>query len=116
MIANVVPPKKGFPIPLLPKKKLKLSFVAKFGCVNDQETTTTLASHDDYRTFVTVAHDALDGIPDSHPACDVCPRGPLPGGIDPNPDGTLKDKGCGNKDKSTGQLGADVTTDVFIKQ
>jgi hypothetical protein len=42
---------------------------------------------------------------------------PLPGGGDPNPDPDkpLKDKGCGNKDKVTKQVGADVLTDVFMK-
>jgi len=47
----------------------------------------------------------------------VCPRGPLPNGVDLNPDPNkpIKDEGCGNKDKLTGLLGADVKTDVFIK-
>ena len=46
-----------------------------------------------------------------------CPRAPLPGGVDsnPDPDKPLKDKGCGNKDKVTKQVGADVLTDVVIK-
>ena len=50
-----------------------------------------------YRAHVN--HPTLDDNADTHPADDDCPRAPLPGGVDPNPDGKVKDKGCGSKDK-----------------
>src|SRR2546427_11980658 len=53
-----------------------------------------------------VTHAVLDGNVDTPPANDVCPRPPNP---------ATGDKGCGNKDKATDQLGADVKTDVFVK-
>lgn len=46
----------------------------------------------------------------------MCPHSaPPPFRLDPNPDGTLKDKGCGAK-KDDGTLGADVLVDVVDKR
>jgi hypothetical protein len=105
-----------FPITLKSKAKLKVLFNVTFTttCVPDLLQTTKTAAHNDYRYIATVHHDAIDGVADSHTACDVCPRGPLPGGVDPNPDGKLKDKGCGGKNPDK-TLGADVLTDVVVK-
>jgi hypothetical protein len=91
---------KKLPIELASKKKLKVTFNATISC-----------SATDYVVDAAVDHSALDGLPDSHPADDVCPRGALPGGVDPNPDGSVKDKGCGAK-LPDGTLGADVVIDV----
>jgi hypothetical protein len=38
----------------------------------------------------------------------------LPHGVDPNPDGKIKDNGCGGK-TVTGALGGDILTDVVLK-
>ena len=50
------------------------------------------ATPGDYSYTATVHHEAVDGKPDTHPDDDVCPRSALR--IDPNPDGTINDKGC----------------------
>ena len=111
----MVAPKTKFPITLASKKKLTVAFVANFNCANDPLATSKTAAHNDYRTVATVHHDALPGgAPDSHPEDDDCPHAALPGGIDPNPDGTIRDNGCGGKNPD-GTLGADVFTDVVRK-
>jgi hypothetical protein len=107
-----------FPLTLKSKGKLTVAFQVTFStnCVPDSLATTKTAPHNDYRYVATVHHTAIDSQSDSHPACDTCPRGPLPtvGNLDPYPDGKIKDKGCGGKwpDKT---LGADVLTDVVVK-
>jgi hypothetical protein len=107
-----------FPITLKPKAKLTVAFDVTFStnCVPDPMASTKTTTHNDYRYVATVHHEAIDGQPDSHPACDTCPRGPLStsGNFDPYPDGKVKDKGCGGK-KLDGTLGADVLTDVVVK-
>jgi hypothetical protein len=102
----MLPPKGTFPVTLLPKKKLTLTFTAAFDCANDQLAG---AGHEDFRSIASVHHNAIDGLADTHPADDNCPRAPLPGGTDPNPDPSkpLKDTGCAG--------GVEVKTDVFIK-
>jgi hypothetical protein len=105
-------PPNVVPRTLKPKQKLNVFFNVIFNCANNPDKG---AGREDFRYVATVHREALDGKADTHPECDVCPRPPLPGGVDPNPDGKVKDKGCGNKDKLTGQLGADVLTDVFMK-
>jgi hypothetical protein len=63
-----------------------------------------------------VDHSALDGQADTDPIDDVCPRSVTPPfRPDPNPDGKLKDKGCGVK-KSDGTFGADVLIDIVDKR
>jgi hypothetical protein len=71
----------------------------------------TYTCADTYRTVAQAIHTAVDGEVDTHAADDVCPRAPLPGGIDPNPDGSIKDKGCGAKNPD-GTIGGDVLTVV----
>lgn len=108
-------PPNVVPRTLKPKQKLNVFFNVIFDCANDPAKGP---GHEDFRYVARVNHVALDDQPDTHQECDVCPRPPLPGGVDPNPDPNkpLKDKGCGNKDKATGQLGADILTDVVVKQ
>jgi hypothetical protein len=79
----------GLPKTLKPKKTLTVVFDVPFNCANDPAKG---AGHEDYSYTVTVDHGALDDNPDTHPADDSCPRAAL--GIVPNPDGTIKDKGC----------------------
>ncbi len=106
---------------LKPKQKMNVFFDVTFdpaGCVPDPLKSTSTEDHTDFAYMAEIHHEALDGNADTHPECDTCPRGALPAGVDPNPDPNkpLKDKGCGNKDKTTRLLGAPVVTDVFIKQ
>jgi hypothetical protein len=102
-VVSVVPPKKGFPILLASKSKLTLQYNVTFDCVND---VVAGVGHEDYRYTVTVDPTALDSHSDTQPSNDVCPRPPNP---------AIGDKGCGNKDPVTKQLGVDVLTDVIMK-
>ena len=81
-------------------------------CVNDPARGS---GHEDYSYTAVVDHAALDGHADTHPQDDVCPRGPLsPSLFDPNPDGTIRDTGCGSK---VGKArGGPVLTDVSARQ
>jgi hypothetical protein len=83
------PPQKPLPLTLKSKKTLTAVFDVTFDCANDPAKG---AGHQDSRYTATVDHAALDGNPDTHPEADSCPRAAL--GIGPNPDGTIKDKGC----------------------
>jgi hypothetical protein len=72
--------------------------------------------HEDYRYMAMVNHSVLDGQSDTDTVDDVCPHSVAPPyRPDPNPDGTLKDKGCGKK-KADNTFGADVLTDVVDKR
>jgi hypothetical protein len=109
----ILPPR--FPITMPPKGTLKLTYRSTFACANDPLPSSRTEPHDDYRVIASVDHAALDGLADSHLIDDQCPRGPLPGLLDPFPDGSIKDKGCGGEDRSTGQLGADVRIDIVVR-
>lgn len=85
----LVPPKKGYPIVLAPKKKATLSVNVTFDCINDGVTGL---GHEDFRYTVALTTDDV-------PANDDCPRAPS---------GTDK-KGCGGKG------GTAVLTDVKSK-
>jgi hypothetical protein len=67
--------------------------------------------HEDFSWFARVNHEALDGKADTHPNCDVCPRAPV---AEPNPNGKIKDKGCGAV-AGRGLFGNPVLTDIFVK-
>ncbi len=112
-VATLIVGPPNNPKTLKPKQKMNIFFEVEF-TTNCIPNTAKGLGNEDYRYVATISHFALTSIADTHTNDDVCPR--LPQGIDPNPDGKLVDKGCGNKDKLTGQLGADVKTDVFIKQ
>jgi len=109
-------PQMDFPITLKPKKTFTVIFDVTFGCPNDPAMTTAKnPGHSDYRFTASVNHAALDGEPDSDPSDDACPRSVSPPFvIDPNPDGKIKDKGCGQK-KPDGTYGAEILTDVVVK-
>jgi hypothetical protein len=98
------------------KGKFKVFFDVTFNCANDAAMNTRLShGHEDFRYTAAVDHTVIDGHADTHTADDNCPRSVTPPyEVDPNPNGTIKDKGCGSP-KSDGTFGADVITDVFVK-
>jgi len=103
------------PLVVQPKKKVTVVFDVTFDCANDPSKSSTKdPGHEDFRYLATVNHAALDGQADIDPNDDICPRDMAPSGIDPYPDGTIKDSGCGNK-RPDRSLGADVLTDVVFK-
>jgi hypothetical protein len=108
--------KKKLPAVLKTKAKLAVVFTVGFDCANDPAKTTAKdPGHDDYTWTARVRHAALDGNADTHPADDGCPRSVTPPAeIDPNPNGKIKDKGCGAK-KPDATFGAPVVTDVAVK-
>jgi hypothetical protein len=113
--AALIPPASGFPIVLSSKKKLKLTFEAVFDCANDPAASSSRdPGHDDYTVVVTVDHAAFDGRADTHPEDDDCPHDALPGNAEPNPDGSLKDAGCGRR-KADGTFGAPILIDVRVR-
>jgi hypothetical protein len=105
-----------FPVTIKPKRKLTVTFAATFTCANDAaKSTDANPGHDDYSVTARVQRAALGGGPDTHPADDICPRSVTPPFvIDPNPDGTIKDKGCGKK-KADKTFGDPVLVDVIVK-
>jgi uncharacterized repeat protein (TIGR01451 family) len=105
------PPQRPLPVTLKPKQKFTVIYNVTYNCANDPQKGI---GHEDLRYLATVHHEAIDGQPDNHPVDDVCPHIALPGGVDPFPDGKIKDNGCGGKNPD-GTLGADVKTDVVVK-
>jgi hypothetical protein len=107
------PPQRALPVMIMPKQKFTAVFTVTFDCPNDPLKGP---GHEDYRYVATVHHEAIDGIPDSVPADDVCPRSPAVAAtsIYPTGGGAIVDKGCGAK-TTGGPLGAPVTTDVTMK-
>jgi hypothetical protein len=107
---------KKLPITLKPKKKLKLTFLATFNCATDPAKSTKKdPGHEDFELTGSVDRSVIDGKADIHPQDDGCPRSVTPPyEIDPFPDGTIKDKGCGAK-KADGTFGDPVLIDVFVK-
>jgi hypothetical protein len=108
-VFHMGPPQRALPLTLKPRQKLNLFFDVTFDCAVDPAKG---AGHQDYRYIASVHHEAIDGEADAHPECDVCPRVPV---AEPNPDGKLKDKGCGTR-LGVGTFGGSVLTDVLQKQ
>lgn len=104
---------KRMPITLKPKQSLTVDFAVTFDCANDMlANTATDSGHEDYRYSATVDLSALDGSADVHKADDSCPHSVKPPYmLDENPDGKIKDYGCGAK-KPDRTFGAAVTTDI----
>jgi hypothetical protein len=99
----------GGPRILVPGATLTVTFRVTYHCSTPLPKKGDL-SPADYTHTATVHHDALPGgLPDEHPADDVCPHAPL--GFDPNPPpfGTT-DKGCGAKKPP----GGPVTTNIIF--
>jgi uncharacterized repeat protein (TIGR01451 family) len=105
------PPQRPLPVTLKPKQKFTVIYNVTYDCANDPAKGE---GHEDLRYLAAVHHEAIDGLPDNHTPDDMCPHNALPGGIDPFPNGKIKDNGCGSK-KPDGTLGADVVTDVVVK-
>jgi hypothetical protein len=107
--------KSSYPISIASKASLTVNYNVPFDCVNDPlRTTPRGGNHNDYRYTALVNHAALDGEADTHTSDDACPRSVAPPyEIDPNPDGTIKDKGCGalKKDRTYGD---DIVTDIVV--
>lgn len=119
LTATVAGENVRFPLTLRSTAKLTVPFTLTFStdCVPDPaKSTKPEPGHEDYRLLADVNHAALDGQTDNDPVDDVCPRTVAPPfRTDPNPDGKLKDKGCGaKKDDST--FGAEVLIDVVEKR
>lgn len=114
-LTGVLVAPETFPITVLPKRRLTLTYNVAYNCANDRLPSSRTTAHDDYKIVAIVDHTALDNEADTHPVDDACPHGPLPGGFDPYPDGTIRDKGCGRRDRTTHLLGADVLVDVVMR-
>jgi uncharacterized repeat protein (TIGR01451 family) len=110
------PPQKKLPVILKPKQTLNVYFDVTFttNCVNDHlKSSKSDPGHADYRYHAAVHHEAIDGIPDTHPSDDTGPRSvQAPSELEPNPDGKIQDRGVGGL-KSDHTFGADVLTDVI---
>ena len=104
------------PIAIKSKAYLTVTFDAVFDCANDPAANTAKdQTHGDYVFTAHVDHRDLDDMMDTHPADDTCPRSVAPPFVvDPNPDGRIKDKGCGGK-KTDGTFGLPVGLDVVVK-
>ena len=117
LCANIVPqvlqrrPQRSLPLNLRPRQKLNVYFDVTFDCaVNSAKGL----GQEDFRYTAMVHHDSLETGADTHPECDVCPRPPLEGFRDPNPNGRIRDKGCGAP-VGDGTFGNDVLTDVVVR-
>jgi hypothetical protein len=106
------PKQKTLPVTIKSKGTFTVNFQVTFDCVVDPAlgTKDDPGGHADYVVHGSVDHSALDGHPDSHTIDDVCPRSAT--GIDPNPDGSIPDKGCGAKNPD-GTLGATMYVDLY---
>jgi hypothetical protein len=115
--APVLASPTNFPLTIASKGSLTVTYNVTFNCVNDASKTTTKDPlHNDYRFIATVSHAAIDGNADTHAFDDTCPRTVTPPYvIDPYPDGTIKDMGCGAK-KKDGTYGDDVATDIVVSK
>ncbi len=93
-------------------RSLTINFLVSFNCPGALPRSTPDPNPADYSFSAKVYHDVLDEVADTHPEDDTCPRGALPGLVDPwpPPKGTA-DKGCGARNPD-GTLGAPVTTNV----
>jgi hypothetical protein len=105
------PPQRRLPVNLRPKQKMNVYFEVTFDCAVNPAKGRGL---EDFRYVAQVFHSAIDGNADTHTECDVCPRPPLEGGVDPNPNGRIRDRGCGAP-AGGGTFGNDVLTDVFAR-
>jgi hypothetical protein len=88
------------------KSTLAVSFLVTYRC--SAPLPKSQSGEGDYSHSARVSHSVL-GAPDQHTPDDTCPHDAL--GTDPNPDGKLKDNGCGTK-QSNGTFIAPVTNVV----
>ena len=104
-------PQRRLPFNLRPRQRLNVHFEVTFDCAVNSGRG---AGSEDFFYTAQVHHEAIDTIVDTHPECDVCPRPPLEGGFDPNPNGRIRDRGCGTP-TGGGALGGDIMTDVVVR-
>ena len=98
---------------LKPKAKLTIYYLVTYNCTAAKPQDKVDSTPGDYSHVASVHHDVLGGI-DVHTADDTCPRSVTPPfEIDPNPDGKIKDKGCGAK-KADKTFGDPILTDVKL--
>ena len=104
-----------FPVSMPSKGSLTLTYKVTFNCANDPARSTVKDPHHyDYRYRAVVNRAALGGAGDDHPSDDVCPRTVSPPYIiDPYPDATIKDKGCGAA-RPDHTYGNDILTDLVV--
>jgi len=107
------PAQPALPVTLESKATLTVVFDISFDCANDPARNRLVSvGHEDYRYTASVDHTALEGHEDVHPSNDFCPRSVTPPFVvEPYPDGTIEDPGCGAP-KPDGTFGGDVVTDV----
>jgi hypothetical protein len=92
-----------FPITLAPKAQLMTILDATFTCAGR------------YRVRADLHHAAIDSAADRDAIDDTCPRVVSPPfRLDPNPDGTIKDRGCGAR-RADRTFGDDILIDVVVK-
>ena len=105
------------PLDFSPRRRLTIVFEVELNCANDpMRSTLNDPGHEDYRFVASIDHTAVDGNADSDPIDDICPRTVTPPfRLDPNPDGTIQDKGCGAR-KADGTFGADILSDVLARR
>ncbi len=104
-------PQRTLPMTLKPGQRVNVYYNVLFDCAVDSGRG---AGREDYSYFARVHHTVINADPDLHPDCDICPRGPTSGDVDPYPAGKTKDKGCGAS-MGNGTFGNPVLTDVYIK-
>jgi subtilisin family serine protease len=99
---------------LKPKQTLSIVYNVIYHCAKAQKISNDLTIGD-YIHNASVYHEALDEIPDAHKDDDMCPRSVVaPFEVDPLPDGTIKDKGCGAR-KTDKTFGDPIVTNVSPK-
>jgi len=102
------------PLPprLEPRQRAAVVFDVTFSCANDRTE-----GGPDYRYRAAVSCPAFEGLADSHPADDRCPRGALAfsdRNAGPGAKLGINDRGCGGR-SAAGAYGADVVTDITTR-
>jgi len=102
-------PQQPLPVTLGVKKTLNVFFDVTLNCL-------TASPSNNLSYVATVNHAALPGaIADDNPQEVDCPRSVTPPyEVDPDPDGTIIDRGCGAR-KPDHTLGAPVLTDLVVR-
>jgi sugar lactone lactonase YvrE len=97
------------------KAKLTIHYLVTYECDNPAVKMSTDTTPGDYSHTATVFRSLL-GDADSHGEDDGCPRFALDtfGHRDPNPDGTIVDKGCGAR-QPDGTFGKPILTNIFLR-
>ncbi len=112
---HVGQPQPSLPIALPSKATMSLHYDVSLNCATDLRKMNKHRQRADYSISSRVNHTYIDGYADGHPEDDLCPRSvPLGGVVDPNPDASIVDRGCGYR-TADGTFGGDVLIDVIGK-